>query len=763
MEGNGESVRPGRLAGRDWHRQLVLGWRALLMEDSVLEPHPERIARALVWAASLFMVCVGLWELAMPVGAGHFAVVGSRGIIADNMLTWDIITPVRSYLNSQPRGSDVYAHHPWGSFWLVGLFRWLFGRHDFVPRLYPVLMNALLPAMLYALGRALWGVVPGALCALGWVVLPITLSFAQFPGFEVPVVFSCIWVSWATVEFRQTGLRRWGIVAVAGFLSTPHTDWTAALFAGSVLGLALALMTLAPPSVLKAAQLRSSLRFWALAATGVGLGLGFYVYQFRELGQFNDWLHSAEFRASGNTTPLATVLNARRYWLQVMFTQLGIAVMLLGSVAMVVQLALRRRFEDVLPLLMLAVSTLHYVHFKNGADIHIFWPQPYAAHFALSLGAIAASLLSGARLLATALRKPGIRTYSGYWVLGSCAVIALLILPDAIRALDYARNSGGRFNEHGRLIHQDLDKTAALRFFAPKVPKGMRLGMDTSMTPNWAQEFALEHPIVEVQLQKAGRGGDRFRTLDSRFAHQESLGRIAQESPVTLVGPFWLIDAHAAPAPVVAHRFVEREPTWLEWLFVQAHDPILRIEPDPLSTWEWRAHLQQEPNPLPNVQAKSLEQLRILHNQAITLGDTAGAERYREALKRGFGRAYNDALPNGVRLIGSRLVQGVLPKLELYFMAAGPISGSQTFEIWSVSRGRAPLSWVMADELPRSQSLRFVLPPALWKAGMIYVSVSEIRQRPGPEHFEGAWAASSTWSGTQRDPRSPIIALLDLP
>lgn len=700
----------------------------------------------------------------MPVGAGHFAVVGSRGIIADNMLTWDIITPVRSYVNSPPRGGDVYAHHPWGSFWLVTFFRWLLGRHDFVPRLYPVLMNVLLPGMLYRLGRALWGVLPGALCALGWVVLPITLSFAQFPGFEVPVVFSCVWVSWAVVEFRQTSQRKWGILAAAAFFFVPHSDWTAAMYAIGVLGLALAMMAIAPAKSFKASLLRSSVRFWALGAAGVGIGLFFYLREFQELGQLNEWLHSAEFRSSGNAAPLTAVLKARQYWLQLMFTQLGLVVMTIGAVLMLGQLLLRRRFEDWLPVLMLAVWSFHYVHFKNGADIHIFWPQPHAAHFALSLGVIAASLLDARRLLAPLLTRSKLVPYYGFGVLGICGAVALSIVPDAIRALNYAKNSGGRFNEHGRLIHQDLDKTAALRFFAPKVPAHQRLSMDTSMNPNWAQEFALEHPIVEVQLQRPGRAGDRFRTLDSRFAHQESLQRIAQEAHVTIVGPFWLIDAQSAPAPVTAYRFVEREPNWREWLFVQAHDPILGIEPDPLATWEWRAHLQQEPNPLPNVQATSLEQLRIMHNQAIAIGDVAGADRYREPLRRGFGRGYNDVLPNGTRLIGSRLVPGVLPKLELYFVASGPIPGSQTFDIWSLSKDRAPCSWVMPDPIPRSQSLGFVLPPALWKAGMIYVSVSEIRKRPGPEHFDGAWATSSTPSGgIQRDARSPIINLLDLP
>ena len=748
---------------QDPARRLVLGWRAPLMNDAPFDPHLERIVKAIVLASTAFMLCVGLWEIATPVAAGHFAVNGSRGIIADNMLAWKIITPVRSYINNAPHGTDVYAHHPWGSFWLVTCFRWLFGRHDYVPRLYPVLMNTLLPAMLYGLGRAIWGAVPGALCALGWVVLPITLAFAQFPGFEVPVVFGCVWISWATVRYRQTGSRRWGILAALGYFFIPHTDWTAALYGAGVLGLALLMLAFAPAKTFKGSGLRNALRYWILGAAGIGMGLVFYLHQFQELGQMNEWLHSAEFRATGNATPVENVLQARQYWLEVMFTKVGLGIMGLGAALMALQLVLRRRFEDCLPLMMLAVWTLHYVHFKNGADIHIFWPQPHAAHFALSLGAIAASLLALARYVAPRLKQPKLPSYATFAVLGLGVGTALLMVPDAIRGLNYARNSGGRFNEHGRLIHQDLDKTAALRFFAPKVPEHMRLGMDSSMTPNWAQEFALNRPIVEVQLQRIGRGGERFRTLDSRFAATEVLPRVAAESPVNIVGPFWLIDTQGAPAPVSAYRFVEREPNWREWLFVQAHDPMLSIEPDPLSTWEWRAHLEQTPNPLPLLDPKSPEQLRIAHNVAVAVGDPTAADKYRAALGHGFEHTFDDSLLNGIRLLGSRLVPGVLPKLELYFLAAGPVPGSQTFDIWSLSKGSASFSWVRPDEIPRSQSLRFVLPPALWKAGMVYVCVSEIRKRPGPEHFEGAWASSAQLGGTHRDPSSPVINLLDLP
>ena len=732
------------------------------INSSPSDPRIERIANALVIASTLFMLAMGLWEIGAPVGAGHVAVNGSRGIIADNMLAWKIITPVRSYLNVAPRGNEVYAHHPWGIFWMVTALRWTLGRHDFIPRIYPVLMNTLLPGIFYGFGRALWGTIPGALCALGWVVLPISLAFAQLPGFEVPVVFGCMWVSWAVVRFRQTGLRLWGWAAVLGFLFVPHTDWPASLYAAGVCGLALMAIAFAPRKSLENILLRRSLRFWVPCAAALGAGLLFYLYEFQNLGQLNEWLHSAEFRASGNDAPLKDVLQARRYWLELMFTEVGIAVMLLGAVLLPLLLLIRRRFEDWLPVMMLAVWTLHYVHFKNGADIHIYWPQPHAAHFALSLGAIAAVALPLSRYVSKTIRRANVEFYAKLTVLGTVAVAALLMVPDAIRALNYSRNSGGRFNEHGRLIHQDFDKTTALRFFSPRIPERSRVVMDISMQPNWAQEFALHRPMSEAQLSSSNRSGERFRTLDSRFANPAVLSRIAAESPVVIVGPFWLIDAQAQPGPLSAYRLAERKPSWREWLFVQAHDPMLRVEPDPLSTWEWRLHLGQTPNSVPYVQPQSLEQMRIVHNQAVELGDQATARHYRDAIGHRFDRVFDDAFPNGTRLIGSRFVQGVLPKLELYFVAAGSVPGWHTFDIWSNVKSRATMSLVIPDELTRNQSLRFVLPPSLWKAGMIYVSVSEIRKRPGLEQFDGAWVSATT-NGTQRDGNEPVVRLLELP
>lgn len=707
------------------------------------------------------MALVGLWEIASPVGDGHFAVVGARGIIADNLLTWKIMSPVRSYLFTTPQGGDVYAHHPWGTFWLVGLFRALLGRHDWVPRIYPALMNTLMPGLLYVFGRSLWGTVPGALCALGWSVLPITLAFSQFPGFEVPVVFGCLWVSWAVVRFRQTGLNRWGFFAISGIIFAAHTDWTASLYVACVAGLAVFGLAFSPAGKLDHVPARRALRFWVLGVAALAACLLFYVRAFDKLGQTQEWLRSGEFRATGHEQPVWNVLLARRFWIETAFTELGVAIILLGALVMALRLAVTRRFEEWLPLLLLLVTSVHYFYFKNAADIHIYWPLPFAAQFALSLGAIAASLLS-------LFGRSGPKTEPGkaterteLVVLGAVSFVALLIVPDALRGLNFARNTGGRFNEHGRLILQHFDKTAALRFFGGKLPTRTKVGLDASLHPNWSQEFALQRPTAEVSLQHGARVAERYRILDSRFAPAATLTRIAAQSPVTVVGPYWLIDGDKDPSPIAAYRFVEREPNPWERFIDRAHDPIQRIEPDPLETWELRWHYGQSPNPEPDRNSRDVQSLRIYHNWAVALGDKDTANKYREQIERSFDRIFDDPFPNGTRLLGQRLTAGVLPRLELYFLAAGPLDANLTYAIWSTVKKPAALSLVIADDTIKSQSLRFCIPPALWKAGMIYASISEIRKRPGTEVFDGAWAIGQGFS-TQRIMSEPVRRLLEL-
>ena len=196
----------------------------------------QRVATAVVVIATVWFALALCWGIGAMPGGGHSSIVGSRGIMAENMLTWGIWGGVREYTLEAPTPQLYYAHHPWGTYWVITLLMKVFGRHAFVPRLEPLLMSVATPALLYGIGRALWGPVPGALAALGYVVLPIALAFGTFPGFEVPLVFGCLLTTWGYLRFQQRWQRRWLAVSLAGVLWSVNTDWEVCLFLGAVLG-----------------------------------------------------------------------------------------------------------------------------------------------------------------------------------------------------------------------------------------------------------------------------------------------------------------------------------------------------------------------------------------------------------------------------------------------------------------------------------------------------------------------------------------------
>src|SRR3954471_21100439 len=143
----------------------------------VADPLEERVARAVAWIATAWFALAAAWELFGPLLAGHYASSASMGIIAENMLRWRIPGPVWEYTTSRPPPSMYYCHHPWGIFWTTAALLRFFGRHDYICRLAPVLLSAATPPLLYAIGRSVWRPIAGAVAALSFVVLPITLAF----------------------------------------------------------------------------------------------------------------------------------------------------------------------------------------------------------------------------------------------------------------------------------------------------------------------------------------------------------------------------------------------------------------------------------------------------------------------------------------------------------------------------------------------------------------------------------------------------------
>ncbi|MGC4066345.1 MAG: hypothetical protein QM784_17270 [Polyangiaceae bacterium] len=183
-------------------------------------------------------------------------------------------------------------------------------------------------------------------------------------------------------------------------------------------------------------------------------------------------------------------------------------------------------------------------------------------------------------------------------------------------------------------------------------------------------------------------------------------------------------------------------PGWFRRFFVQAHDPIYRVVEDPLRTWEHNTHLATIPNPIPSGLDRP-ENRRIAHNVAVERKDEALAAQLLAAIESTLDRSSARTYRGGTRLLGHRLLPTVPPRLEVYFLAAGPLSLDSFFDVRSRVLAAPFGIWVSADDKEKRYGTNFEFHPAIWKAGFVYVSQVEVRERPGRERFYGLWLGNS--------------------
>jgi hypothetical protein len=703
----------------------------------------ERLCYVLFGLATVFLLGVGVWEIAAPFGAGHAAVLPARAIMADNMVHYGILYPVRAYSAQAPDISQAYAHHPWGTYYLFALVRLLFGRHEWAIRLVPVCMSVAMPALLFFVAARLWGKLAGALAALGWAVLPIALAFAQFPSFEMFALAGILGILLAGLRYdeRRSTRRLFELIGVT--VLAVNTDWIASLWVCLVVATTLLVTVFGPHRFVQERDLRRLLQGVLGSGLVVVLTVLLYVWVFKRAGLFEDFTGSADFRARGNEQPFLEVLRHRRYWIEVMFTKPGLTLGVLGALVMVTRVVVLRSFKESLPLFVLFVAAFHYVYFKNGADIHIYWPLPFAAQFCLSLGVLGATLESGLRRWARGERHLLRGTRASYVALGALGVAALAVLPDGLRALDYSRDTGFRLNDDGQLNLQDYDKNLALKSFQPQIKPGKTVMLHSSLFPNWSQEYALERPTV-IRTQAGGirTANAEHIVFDLRFAPSTTLSW-ARNVRHVVVGPYLFLNLAATGETTTAQGFVERAPTLLERYFVQAHDPIRRIAPDPYLTWELREHLAISPNPVPTGLAQPEHRVDA-YNVAVATKDESRAQGLLAELERGLLKQSARRFTDGTRLLGHRLLAGSPPIIDVYFLAARALGPDAFFDVRSRVLEAPSVSFVVADDKEKKYGVGFLIPPAIWKPGMLYVSRVEVRERPGKERFYGRWRGTAS-------------------
>ncbi|MEO6601105.1 MAG: hypothetical protein ABIQ16_14590, partial [Polyangiaceae bacterium] len=423
------------------------------------------------------------------------------------------------------------------------------------------------------------------------------------------------------------------------------------------------------------------------------------------------------------------------------FTSLAITLGKIALPVLALRVLLRRSDVEALPLAVFAMAAFQYVVFKQGADIHIFWPHYFALYFALGWAGLIQSALDVAPR--TARRLPRLAAkfarfgahWPGYAGLGVGALVPVLIFPDGLRALGYAHRSGGRFNENGHLTKPDKDKVAALEWLTLRManPSGVALhpGMRQSLWVDWS----LQRPVSTVMRLPSGTWTprDRYYVADLRFMGATEQEALVRGVAAVVVGPFLSIDRAAPSAPLVAFAVKRVAPSLLESYWVSSSHALRRIAPDPYATWELRDRFDLTPNEPPTAAPRSYEELRIAHNIAVSHGDSSAAARYGEQALSGIHRGPTEAFANGDTYLGTREEYGGSLVATIYFSSAGPDESAPELFIRSTIKDRAFASLVPKDTLAAEVGMPFTIPSNRWKRGYIYSSVTEVIQRIGSE------------------------------
>jgi hypothetical protein len=707
-------------------------------------PGLECAGAAVAGLAITWMFLVAAWGVDEPFGDGHFAAQAAIGIAADNMWTNHTIFPMPHYLDTPVSNAHLYMHHPLGVFWVAALFVKVFGVNDWALRLPAIVISTLSPFFVYRLGRAIWGPVEGALSAVAFASLPITLGFASYHALEGPTILGLVVASWGYARFSQTGWQRYVVASLVGFVWAINYEWTAyvwgVLFAFWVFLRAFVL----PPRLFGPVEPRSIGRYWALL---VGLAITILVVQLAcvvDTGKLDEVLGMYDARASGNSQPLAAVLKARHVWIEIMYTGLAIALGKLATPFVVGRFAWKRSDLELLPAFLLVTAVVHYVHFKQGADIHIFWSQYFAPYFALAVGVLAATV--GDLVVAVARRwRPLTADLVARRRPAIVAVVVglpvLLVLRDGASIIRLAHDSGARFVSPS--IKSDIDRIEALQWWIQRLGPKERLAFHPSIQPvHWAIGWGVRrHQMLGDQPLGAHGATPHAYTLDSAYAPSADVRQAAKEFHVDAVGRFWMMDRSRPATPLDGYSFEEHDPTGLAWYIHGGTEPLRIVRPDPWVTWQWRSLLGQPLPTLPSTPTTS-EQLGIAHNAALDAGDGAAAARWRAALEARLNIKKMTKYDDGTVLLGAIHHRGAEHALSLYFLV-GPrgLQGACGFEVYAKVEKRAFLSTLPLDPTVITLALSPEVPMDMWRPGNIYSERFTYRKRPGTERFYGGFGS----------------------
>jgi hypothetical protein len=726
----------------------VPDWMVAYLRDRSLRSGVRTVARAVVVVSSVWFLFTAVWGMFGIPGGGHYG-AGSAGdaMISEQILRWKIPYPAWGmYTGTAPTPPEYECHHPYGMPYIAAFCLWIFGHRDFVVHLPAVVLSAFIPPLLYGIGKARWGEAIGAVAAAAYVVVPIAVGFSGFWALETPCIFGALLFFWGHSRHMTTGKTRHLVASLAGVACAAMGDWAGYLLVAPTLAWAMLRAFVLPARLTPRFRLLPYARWWGLSAAVATLALAFMVGLYFKADHISDWLSAADQRGGGDTANLAAVLKARAHWIDFSFTPLAITIGKIAAPVCVLRWIVTRFDEETYALGLLFGATVQYVKFKQGADVHVFWPHDFAPYFALSLAQLAATLAAIVRWIVrrfSPARAAGIAAVTG---LATGLIPVLAMAHDGVASLWVWRRTGGRYDDNGTLIRSHIDMLAVLQqVVLPSTPRDGIIYAHPGAAWGWEHQWKMQSNATSATVPSLG--GPAAAVHPFWIARGSGMSgaeekKIAALAHVRIYGDTWIVDQREAAAPVDAYSLNEREPNPIEWLFTNGTEPVRRVgpNPDPFLTWEWRVHLGQPAVP-PAGEPRSLEEMRIAHNVAVDRGDTAAAQRWLDRITKELDRTAEARFSGGLRLLGVRVVRGVQPRVESWFLCSDAPSTEAAFNVRSTIEARATLSLIPPDEVDREMAFAPYLSTRLWRGGFLYKTEAVLNHRIGRERYWAYWAS----------------------
>lgn len=711
----------------------------------------ERVAHWLAVAACVFFAAAAFWESFGAQRSGHFSTSAAYAMAGENMVHWRKFAIYSGYLAHPATPDQYYCHHPYGVVVLQAIAYVLFGHHWFTTRAAAIFCSVISPPLLYGFGRIAWGVIPAAVATIFFVFVPIDLSFAAFSNLEEPTIAFGLLFAWSTAKLFDGWKVRHLVLSAVGALGASNGDWVGLVFVGVAVGFGFVRAFVIPRSWYGRVDDRMAARWFAFA-TAMAVGtVVLYLALFAKADKVADLMGSYHLRSAGGDVAIKdTFTQRRKLWLAVMLTPLSFYA--IGAGIPLACLRLVRRPLEIFAIAWACAASFQYFVFKQGADIHIFWPHYYGPTAAFGAGTVMATLLGGREAVVGWVESSGfghelrrfVRVGSAA-VLGTLAAVTLLALARVgILELVQSRKTNGRFDSAGKYQSTDADMAEFAKWSVENVATaGSTVQALEKYDFNFSNEYGVDRPYVRVPTLTVAKPEDpqRIALVDTRNQNVKDLENIAKQFGVQAVGPLWRVDRAQKGPSFVAEQYEEREPNAFEWLFVSGSDLVRKIsrKEDPFTTWEWKDALGL-PNTPPSVPPVTVDELRIAHNVAVADGDSARAEELRVRVAGHVGVPLGLTYTDGIRLQGVEVKEGPAIVVTLYWETDATFKKVDTVYQVKCKITQPPAFFATdTDYFEKDMAPVPIIRPVSWKPGYLYEQRFIALHRIGKEECSGVF------------------------